>query len=843
MYNLALCGVYLPPPVRINMLKKFLNNCNRVSELHNYNTCILGDFNLGCIEWSLDSDSQKYFNLGISTLASTLIDFANLNDLKQCNSIKNTSNRVLDLLFTNINDCFVSAAVSSLVNIDKLHPPIIATFMDFKVKMLKGNSIATKRYNFFKCDYDLINNYLTNIKWKVILSDHLTVDEIVTKFYEVLNSCIQEFVPEYKQKKSKYPIWFSHNLKGLIRERESLDLRFKKYKNPMDGISLDIINERCELLASENYKSYINTVENNITKNPKCFWSYTKSKRQNNSSFPNDMTDGVNNANGGKDISNLFAKYFSSICKSPLNIIGQSFQKTPVNALNTISNIKISREEIIKALNGLDYRKGSGSDDIPPQFIKKCAESLSEPLFLIYEKSLLDGIFPTLWKIAKIVPIYKSNDKKNVLNYRPISLLTTFGKVFESLILPHMITHFKPLINDAQHGFIKSRSTCTNLVEFTEIVQKSMDAGHQIEVIYSDFSKAFDLVPHEVLNQKLYGYGYTGKLLQWLKSYTENRKFYVVISGYQSSLHEIRSGVPQGSHLGPFLFNIFINDLPATFSHCTPFMYADDLKILKVVNTIEDVALLQSDLDRLVNWCKDNNMLLNVKKCFHVTLTRKHKTIKCDCYINGVPIVKVDTIKDLGVVFDSKLTFDQHISEITKKATRLLGFILRTCKMFTQAKTKIMLYNSLVRSILEYCSTVWRPHYSTSSLRIERIQKRFLWHLAKFRGISESKPSYKDRLQYFKIQSLTERRDILDLTFLHKLINYQYDCPNLLPLFKFKVPYKCPRNPVKLFQPPICRTRLGSNSPVSRLCRLENEYSAKIDIFWDSLRTIKTKLA
>ena len=126
---------------------------------------------------------------------------------------------------------------------------------------------------------------------------------------------------------------------------------------------------------------------------------------------------------------------------------------------------------------------------------------------------------------------------------------------------------------------------------------------------------------------------------------------------------------------------MFINDLPATFSHCTPFMYADDLKILKVVNTIEDVALLQSDLDRLVNWCKDNNMLLNVKKCFHVTFTRKHKTIKCDCYINGVPIVKVDTIKDLGVVFDSKLTFDQHISEITKKTTRFLGFILHKQKL------------------------------------------------------------------------------------------------------------------------------------------------------------------
>ena len=133
-------------------------------------------------------------------------------------------------------------------------------------------------------------------------------------------------------------------------------------------------------------------------------------------------------------------------------------------------------------------------------------------------------------------------------------------------------------------------------------------------------------------------------------------------------------------------------------------------------------------------------MILNVNKYFHVTFTRKHDTIKCDYYINGIPIVKADTIKDLGVVFDSKLTFDQYISEITKKATRLLGLILRNCKMFTQAKTKIMLYNSHVRSILEYCSTVWRPYYSTSSLCIERIQKRFLWHLAKFRNISESKP-------------------------------------------------------------------------------------------------------
>ena len=180
--------------------------------------------------------------------------------------------------------------------------------------------------------------------------------------------------------------------------------------------------------------------------------------------------------------------------------------------------------------------------------------------------------------MAKVVPIFKRGEREHVENYRPISILSVFGKIFESLIYPLIYAQFKSSISDHQHGFIKGRSTTTNLVAYTETLIDYMDKRKRIDVIYSDFSKAFDLVPTSILLLKLSAYGLAGSVLHWLESYLSDRYFYVVANGHESRKFKITSGVPQGSHLGPLLFNIFINDLPNCFEYSTPFMFADDLE-------------------------------------------------------------------------------------------------------------------------------------------------------------------------------------------------------------------------------------------------------------------------
>lgn len=302
------------------------------------------------------------------------------------------------------------------------------------------------------------------------------------------------------------------------------------------------------------------------------------------------------------------------------------------------------------------------------------------------------------------------------------------AKVFEALVCPQIQGHFQKYITDHQHGFVKARSTYTNLVTFVEGLADTMDKHGETDVIYTDFSKAFDKVSHSILIDKLSAYGFVGNFIKWMQSYLTERFFFVVVNGYQSNSYKIISGVPQGSHLGPILFNVFINDIPQCFLASSPFLFADDLKISRKITSECDASILQADLDRLYQWCSFNSMELNLDKCFFIKFTRKHHTIKSKYHIGGRRIKEVNTIRDLGVILDQKLTFIQHIDNIIKRASNMLGFIIRNCKIFKKEKSKILLYNTLVRSILEYCSVVWRPHYATHVLRIERIQKRFLWH-------------------------------------------------------------------------------------------------------------------
>ena len=289
-------------------------------------------------------------------------------------------------------------------------------------------------------------------------------------------------------------------------------------------------------------------------------------------------------------------------------------------------------------------------------------------------------------------------------------------------------------------------------------------------------------------------------------------------------------------NLGPIFFNIFINDITTCLDSSIPFLYADDLKIVRVVKNNSDSEALQKDLDSINVWCKCNGMSLNIGKCSQVAFTRNKIKNNCQYYIEGHPLKRLDSIRDLGVVFDSELTFLPHMELVTAKSSKALGFVLRNAREFRNRFTKITLYNSFVRSILEYGSTVWRPHYATHTLRLERIQKRFVWHLAFAEGLLKKVRSYRERLKIFKVTSLAQRTDLLDLVFLHKLFNNNVDCPQLLSLFKIAIPSRYPRKKItRLLTVPFRKTNYGLNSPVCRLSRLYNDHVDLMDICFDPI--------
>ncbi|CAH2084880.1 unnamed protein product [Euphydryas editha] len=382
---------------------------------------------------------------------------------------------------------------------------------------------------------------------------------------------------------------------------------------------------------------------------------------------------GDNVATSGEEISKQFAAHFSSnfipsICPNSSRTSSRSYSQFG------LGKITFTEGKLLKLLRNLDACKGPGPDGLPALFVKRCSPGLSSPLKIIFNQSIASSKFPSEWKIANVVPIFKKGESNISSNYRPISLLSIFAKLFEAAVCPVITSHIKPQLAPQQHGFCVGRSTTTNLLSYVNDISKSLDNRIQVDSIYTDFSSAFDKVNHKLLIKKLEQFGIFGSLLNWFASYLSERKQRVVLRGYESPPYLSSSGVPQGSHLGPILFVVFVNDIVNSIKHCKCSLYADDLKIYRDIKTNSDVLLLQQDLDAIQNWCHDNLMILNTSKCYHMTFTRNRNILASKYSLNGVSLQKVDTIRDLGVQLDRKLSFVNHFDTIVAKALKIGRF-------------------------------------------------------------------------------------------------------------------------------------------------------------------------
>lgn len=840
LHKIAICVVYLPPPVKYDKLTKLLESVDLVIS-HTDEVIILGDFNLNFINWSpVDGCTYMKALEHNSSLGLALTDFLAVNNLYQHNCIPNTDNRFLDLVLSNNPKAYVSKPLKPLSKCYRYHPCLLLNIPNTNIKLLREKPHA--KYNYYKADYGSINSELKAIDWNDKFSCCSNVDDMVTVFYSILQTSIDKHVPKQSITKSKYPSWFNIPLINCLQEKEKLRKRFKRFKNPRDEFEYHLLRKRAHKLYDDCHKYYMQTIEKNISCNPKLLWGYIKNKQGRRSHMPEKMYKDNISVQNGKEIVNLFATHFSSVYSRNCDI--SHYENNIPISNQYISNVKISERDIIRKIRGLDISKGAGPDKIPPIFVKRCDQMLSYPLKIIFNRSLQESRFPTIWKKACLIPVFKKGDDANIINYRPISILSTFSKLFESLVYPTLSKLIDMNLSTDQHGFRSCRSTQSNLVHFISEISQEVDKGMQIDAIYTDFSSAFDKVNHSLLVNKLEKFGLGGVLLDWIKSYLHKRQQYVYVNGHESDMFFADSGVPQGSHLGPLLFLVFINDITYAIKHCKKSMFADDLKLYMVVKSNEDSYLIQEDLNAIEEWCLKNSMTLNAKKCYHIKFTRKKKPLVTKYELGGALISELDEVRDLGVIIDTKLKFTTHINNIVAKAAKSLGFIRRNTQAFKRLHTKQVLYNAFVRSQLEYASVAWNPVYAVQSQRVESIQRSFTRHLAfHAKGFSHRRP-YSDRLKYFNMMSLKTRRQVLDTCFLYKLLNGSLHCHQLLESVLFSVPRPNSRSSKKLFYIPRCRTNLGQHSPLIRICcdfnRLtEYDTANKIDLFGMNFNSFK----
>jgi hypothetical protein len=377
----------------------------------------------------------------------------------------------------------------------------------------------------------------------------------------------------------------------------------------------------------------------------------------------------------------------------------------------------------------------------------------------------VQGKIPSPWKRVNVRPIYKKGSKTTTSNYRPVTLNSILCKILESIIKSTIQSHLTTynLINNEQHGFMKNRSTITNLIEFIDLITYSINNHLTVHIAYLDFVKAFDKVPHHYLLHKLSSYGISGSLLEWCRSFLCDRMQRVSLNGTYSTWKHILSGVIQGSVLGPLFYVIYINDLLESITS-RGFLYADDTNVVSVSPTPPTLTThptLQSDLDKIYSWSKLWHTPLNLEKCFTMHIDRPCSHHHPTYSMNSIPLTPCHTIKNLGVLFSSDLSWSKHIQCLTSSTLRLIRQLHRALPSPSISTIRNLIL-AIVSPRLEYANIIWLPTSIVDNNTLESVlRKATKWGRLRHH-------SYKSRLSILNIGTLKERRDRQDCIQLYK---------------------------------------------------------------------------
>ncbi len=761
-----IASCYQPPGMSALLVTNFINNMQAffvsVCAENPEAFFLLGDLNDHCLDWNSIHR--------LSELKNRLVDLVNKNNnffqvINEPTHITPTNHSLLDVIITDAPGYIIDSGTLAPMG-DNFHCRIYC-----KVRVKFRREPAHKRliWNYKDADFTGLHTALRNAPWMFDIFDN--IDDGVDYFESLLLNTAHEYIPNKTVViRPRDKPWFNNDVRRAFRKRDCAYNTWKRHRSPENYDTYKNLRHEAnyaKALAKQVYHQKLSSKLIDPTTCPKQFWKITKQLYGNKiqSSIPplikNDIV-----YNSAQDKCNIFNETFTKKSKLP-------DEKPTLPTINLTTNQKIdtiytTEDEVCKILKSLDTSKACGPDGISPKLLKNTANTLALPLTTLFNLSLRTGVFPSKWKQANVSPIHKKNDKQDDNNYRPISLLSCVGKLLERIVF---IKLYKFCITNNiltwhNSGYKHQDSTVNQMVFICHKIYEALSNGSDVCFVSLDASSAFNRVWHKGLLYKLKTIGVCGKLLDWFENYLSDRLQRVVIGGSSSEWIQIEAGVPQGSILGPLLFLIYINDIVQDI-HSNILLFADDTSLVKTLTDEHSITEINTDLETLRKWSTTWLVNFNPSKTKYMIFSKKHNKLNYnDLHLGNKIIEQVENHKQLGITLNNSMTWENHINDICKKAGKRIDLLKRLPPAITP-HTKLQIYLSFIRPVLEYGSVLFDDCTQILSNKLENIQRQAALSITR----AYQHTSHLTLLKELGLEPLNQRRKQAKLNIFYKIKN------------------------------------------------------------------------
>ena len=675
-------------------------------------------------------------------------DMYNLENLiKEPTCFKNPNNpSSIDVMLTNRSDSFQNSMTIETGLSD--HHTMTITVLKIYFKKKGPISINYRNYKFFD-----------EIQFRNDLIEQLTLFDIeymgYDDFKDIFMSVLNKHAPMKKKVvRGNNAPFMNTILSKAFMHRSKLKNNYNK--NPTEENKALYNRQRnfCVSLLKREKKKYYNSLDMKIFQDNKKFWQTIKplfSEKQQDLKRNIVIVENETITSNNKEVAEKFNTFFMEAVESldiePFNspndnlgdlecdhdtidaIINRykthpSIQKIKENAIieNKFEFTDVTSDNIEKEIRKLDPKKASIQNDIPTKILIGSNDIVCNYLSSIYNNSKNNQNYPLSLKVADVTPIHKAKERTLLKNYRPVSLIPVISKLYERNMYDQIISYMDKFLSPYLFGYRKGHSTEQCLFIMIEMWKKALDNKKVAGAVLTDLSKAFDCLSHDLLIAKLEAYGLEKSALKFVYNYLKDRKQRTKVNGSYSSWKELKCGVPQGSILGPLLFNIFINDMFYFVDKTKIANYADDNSTYTTESNIDNLLkILEEETSLVLNWFRINEMKSNDDKCHLIVANHVDVSVR----LNSETTEGEDSVELLGIHIDNKLTFSQHVTNLCKKGNQKLHALARISKLLSQDKLKLIM-KTFIESQFNYCPLIWMFHSRTLNTKINKLHERAL---------------------------------------------------------------------------------------------------------------------